>query len=131
MSSMLYYIRREQVDWVFEHEDIGSGLRSFAGMVEGADRIFVVSTDREGLCVVGEIPVAETYVDESFQGGWKYRVRASKGSSTRYGMPVHLKGLEDELTILRGKSGIWNQVRNPRWLPATDADLLSRLGRGG
>ncbi len=130
MSSILLYIQGDQVEGVFEREDVGSGQTSFAGLAEVGNRVYVASEQGKGLCIVGEIPVDEKYVDEGYQRGWKYRVRATKGTSIRYGIPVQLKVVKDELSFLRGKGSIWNQVRNARRLPDEDAALLSRLGRG-
>ncbi len=118
------------MDGVFEREDVGSGQTSFPGLVEVGDRIYVASEQGSGVCIVGEIPVSEKYDDQTYQHGWKHRVRATKGTSLRYSVPVQLKAVRDELSLLRGKGSIWNQVRNVRRLEDEDADLLSRLGRG-
>ncbi len=129
MAGVLLYIKEDQVDWVFENEDIGSGSSSFRGMAKEGNRIFVASKSKGELAVVGEIPVSRSYEEVGHPKGWKFRATADEGTSVRYPEPVKLASVKDELSILRSTTDIWRQIQYPRWLSPEDADLLSRLGR--
>src|SRR2546427_5167982 len=101
MANILLYIKSEQLDWVFSHGDVGTGQKNFQRISRPGDLVFVLSTSHDGLTIFGEIPVAETYVDEKYPHGWKYRVRASAGGAVRYPTGVLLRGVKTYLTLLK------------------------------
>jgi hypothetical protein len=130
MSGVLLYIKEDQVDWVFENEDIGSRSSAFKGMAKEGDRVFVASKSEGELAVVGEIPVSKVYEAANHPRGWEFRISANRGTSVRYREPVSLSRVRGELSILKGASEIWRQIRYPRWLTPEDSELISRLGHG-
>jgi len=129
MRGLFFYIKRDEVDWVFENEDIGSRSTSFKGMAQPGTCIFVASESPVGLAIVGEIPVWKVYEELDNPKGWKFRVAAQKGTSVRYSAPVALEAIKEQLSFTRGSTNISRKIRYPRWLTPQDMDLLSRLGR--
>src|SRR2546427_8740928 len=109
MTGVLLRIKEDQVDSVFENQDIGSGSPTFKGMAKEGNRVFVASKSGGRLAVVGEIPVSKVYEEADHPRGLEFRVTANGGTSVRYAEPVSLARVKDELSILRGTSDIWRQ----------------------
>src|SRR5207247_4074570 len=101
------YIKKDQLEWVFRHDDVGTGQKNFRTMEMPGDFVFVLSMSDDGLTIFGEIPVAENYVDNEYRHGWRYRVRAVKGGAVQYPTPVLLEGLRDHLSILKDVERVW------------------------
>lgn len=129
MNDVLLYVKEDQIDGVFENEDVGSGSPSFKGMATRGNRVFVATKAGGELAVVGEVPVSKVYEKSDHPEGWIFRVAAEKGTSIRYPNPVPLARVNDKLSILKGSGDIWRQIRYPRWLTPEDSGLLSQLGR--
>ena len=55
MANILLYIQEDQIDPVIEEGDVGSGQKTFGGMVNDGDRVFIASKYEGDLSIVGEI----------------------------------------------------------------------------
>jgi hypothetical protein len=89
-QDVLVPVSPEQEQRVRIEHSVGSGSPSFKGMREVGGRAFILVLDGPHSRVAGYLPIDRLEEDPTYEGGWKFRVKAEPGRAVWFDTAIPL-----------------------------------------